>query len=463
MPQIEITGVTNEFRGVGRLEGKAVFVPDALPGETVEITVKQEKASYIIAENLGVLKASPFRTEPACPHYAACGGCACLHARYEHTLELKRQNVLAALNRIGALGLDEIEPCLPSPLKEGWRNKAEFAVEGGRAGFRAEGERRVTDVDYCRQLSENMNRAWAFVKPLAVKANASGVVLRENHKGEIMLVLCVNIPSSAAQKQCETAYEKLESVVSCHICRLNPRPVHALDGQVTHVCGEKFLTDRINGLSFRLAPQAFFQVNRLQAENVYRLALDGVSPGEKVCDIYCGAGTISLSAAKLGALVTGIEIVPEAVANARGNADLNGLAAEFICGNAAQMYPPLLKKRRFDRVIVDPPRKGLDEKVLDALVSHPAPRLSYVSCDPATLARDLKKLCDVYSIESVTTADMFPGTGHMETACLLRRPIKDLVSVPFEPKNADCLKLINNTNRDLRRKTKWHCNKRTAC
>ena len=421
MPEIQITGVTNEFKGVGRLEGKAVFVPDALPGETVEIAVKQEKPNYIIAENRGVLTASPFRTVPACPYYASCGGCACLHAEYGHTLELKRQNVLAALNRIGTLGLESINPCLPSPLTEGYRNKAEFAVENGRAGFRREGEKQVTDVDTCRRISENMNRAWAFIKPLAVRANAAGIVLRENHKGELMLVVCVNIPSSAAEKLCRTAFDALDSVTSCFICRLNPRPAHALDGQVAHVCGEKYLTDRLNGLDFRLAPQAFFQVNRQQAENVYRLALSGVSPGEKVCDIYCGAGTISLSAARLGAQVTGIEIVPEAVLNARENARINGLAAEFIAGNAAQMYPPLLKSRAFDRVIVDPPRKGLDEKVLTALVSHPAPRLSYVSCDPATLARDLKKLSDVYSIDSVTPADMFPGTGHVETVVLMSR------------------------------------------
>ena len=421
MPEIQITGVTNEFKGVGRLEGKAVFVPDALPGETVEIAVKQEKPNYIIAENRGVLTASPFRTVPACPYYASCGGCACLHVEYGRTLELKRQNVLAALNRIGALGLESINPCLPSPLTEGYRNKAEFAVENGRAGFRREGEKRVTDVDYCRQISEKMNRAWAFVKPLAVRANAAGIVLRENFKGELMLVVCVNIPSSAAEKLCRTAFDAMDSVASCFICRLNPRPAHALDGQVTHVCSEKYLTDRLNGLDFRLAPQAFFQVNRQQAENVYRLALSGISPGEKVCDIYCGAGTISLSAARLGAQVTGIEIVPEAVVNARENARINGLAAEFISGNAAQMYPPLLKSRAFDRVIVDPPRKGLDEKVLAALVSHPAPRLSYVSCDPATLARDLKKLSDVYSIDSVTPADMFPGTGHVETIVLMSR------------------------------------------
>ncbi|MBO7359069.1 MAG: 23S rRNA (uracil(1939)-C(5))-methyltransferase RlmD [Clostridia bacterium] len=421
MPEIRITGVTNEFKGVGRLEGKAVFVPDALPGETVDIAVKQEKPTYIIAENRGVLTASPFRHVPACPYYASCGGCACLHAEYAHTLELKRQNVLAALNRIGGLGLETIVPCLPSPLTEGYRNKAEFAVENGRAGFRREGEKRVTDIDHCLQISENMNRAWAFVKPLAVRANAAGIVLRENHKGELMLAVCVSIPSSAAEKLCRTAFDALDSVTSCFICRLNPRPAHALDGQVTHVCGEKYLTDRLNGLDFRLAPQAFFQVNRLQAENVYRLALSGLAPGEKVCDVYCGAGTISLSAARLGARVTGIEIVPEAVINARENARINGLSAEFISGNAAQMYPPLLKTRAFDRVIVDPPRRGLDEKVLSALVSHPAPRLSYVSCDPATLARDLKKLTEVYSVDSVTPADMFPGTGHVETVVLMSR------------------------------------------
>ena len=421
MPEIQITGVTNEFKGVGRLEGKAVFVPDALPGEKVEISVKQEKPSYIIADNRGVLTASPFRTAPACPHYASCGGCACLHAQYAHTLDLKKQNVLNALNRIGGLGLEGISPCVPSPLTEGYRNKAEFAIDGGRAGFRREGDRRVTDVGYCRMLSENMNRAWAFVKPLAVKAGAAGVVLRENRRGQIMLVLCVNIPSSAAQKLCEAAFNELESVASCFICRMSPRSAHALDGQVTHVCGEKYLADSLNGLSFRLAPQAFFQVNRLQAENVYRLALEGVLPGEKLCDIYCGAGTISLSAAKLGAQVTGIEIVPEAVVNARENAGINGLNAEFIAGNAADIYPPLLRSRKFDRVIVDPPRRGLDEKVLKALCEHPAPQLSYVSCDPATLARDLKQLNRIYRIESVTPADMFPGTAHVETVCLLSR------------------------------------------
>ena len=212
---------------------------------------------------------------------------------------------------------------------------------------------------------------------------------------------------------------------SVYFCRLRPRFVHALDGECQHILGAKKLNETLCGLNFTLSPRSFFQVNRLCAELLYSKALEFacLASTDRAADIYCGAGTISLCAARQCAHVTGIELISEAIRDARLNAEHNGLKdkTEFLAGDAAREYPRLSASRRFDAVIVDPPRKGLDKPVTEALILSPAKRLIYVSCDPATLARDVKLLTasGKYRFEKAVPVDMFPGTCHVETVVLM--------------------------------------------
>ena len=249
-----------------------------------------------------------------------------------------------------------------------------------------------------------------------------GVVTRVNRKGETMLTLC----STAKQPP----FTAVEGVDSLYYCRLRPRPVHALDGECRLLAGAQRLDETILGLRFSLHPQSFFQVNAAQAERMYALALDGLelTGAQTALDAYCGAGTITLALAQRCARAVGIEIAPPAVEDARENARVNGLAAKarFCLADAVQEIPRMVKSgERFDAAVLDPPRKGVDERVIQAVVQAAPRRLAYISCDPATLARDLRLLCrSGYALIHVQPVDMFAYTGHVECVALMSRAEK---------------------------------------
>ena len=425
MPLIDISGVGSEFQGVGRLEdGRAVFVPGALPGEEVEIELVALKDRFALGRLQRVLVPSPERIPPDCPWYEACGGCRARHMTYACELKLKREKVLNDLTRLGGLKEPTVLDTLPSPSQNAYRDKAEFACQGGRVGVTHEGTNELTEVDYCLLQTEGVNRLLSLARPLVKRFPARWLVCRENADGELMLILSVQQscdPKSAAL----TLMQQEPRLKSVQLCLLKPRPAHALDGVCRCVAGAPALTETLLGLKFRLSPLSFFQINRRQAAKLYELALDfaKAGPEQRIADVYCGAGTISLCAAARGSHVTGIEIVAPAVEDARFNARQNGLSerAEFLQGDAAVLYPRLSRSQGFDSVIVDPPRKGLARPVVDALIAAPAPRLVYISCDPATLARDVKLLTasGADRFEKAVPVDMFPGTHHVETVVLL--------------------------------------------
>ena len=456
--EIIISGSGSELQGVGRLEdGRAVFVPGALPGERVRAEITRSRDRFAEARLISVTWPSPERVTPDCPHYGVCGGCRARHMTYECELRLKREKVLSALTRIGGLGCPLVADTLPSPLTRGYRNKAEFACDGARAGVFAEGSRSVCDTNECLLQHDRANALLRFIKPKIGRLPVKYIVTRTNSAGELMLTLSLSSAADVRALADETL-RALPFVVSVYTCRLSPRPAHALDGECTLVRGKRTLIEKLCGLAFEIGPRAFFQVNTLQAERLYETALGfaELSGGARVCDIYCGAGTISLCAARAiqhatssGAAhavpaVTGIELVPEAIENARQNARANGLnyMTEFICGDAAEEYPRLSAQRPFDTVITDPPRAGMDRRVIEALIKTPPERVVYVSCDPATLARDVKLLCESrrFRFDRAVPVDMFPGTGHVETVCCLYHQKKDFISVPYEPKDASYLK-----------------------
>ncbi len=431
MESIEITGIGSELQGVGRLsDGRAVFVPGAIPGERVDIEINRDRGRFCEASLVGVTRPSPDRVAPDCPVAGRCGGCQGRHMTYDRTLKLKRQTVLDALTRIGGLTDPEVRDAIGCDSPNRTRNKAEYpiALRDGRAVVgafeRGGGIVPIDDcllqapesVDILRAVAAQLN-GWPFARHLKY------LVTRVNHRGEAMAVLCGDAPLAAEIGRRSPA---LPHVASLWYCQLNRRPAHALDGHCTLITGGETLTERLFDLDFELSPQSFFQVNRRQTEALYLKALEaaGVRPGcaLRLLDAYCGAGTITLSAARYVDAAVGIEIVPPAIENARRNAEINRIGnVRFLCGDAAREIPTLLARgERFDAAILDPPRKGADAALLRALARAGIPTVSYVSCNPATLARDVKALCQTgYAFRWAQPVDMFPWTGHVETVCLL--------------------------------------------
>ena len=434
---VAITGVGSQLQGVGRLaDGRTVFVPGAIPGETVEIEITCDKGRFCEASLSAVLEPSPDRVAPACPHAGVCGGCPGRHIRYARTLELKRQIVSDALSRIGGIDAPRVLDAIGCASQERYRNKAEYpiATGGGRSviGMHAAASDRVVPIDDCllqapqsaaalRWFSERLNA-------LSCARQLRWLVTRVNRAGELMVVVCADAPVRGEVAELIPALARdLPSLRSAYFCHLTRRPAHALDGRCAKLFGADALEETLMGLRFEVSPQSFFQVNPAQTEVLYSKALEaaGIAPGcgLSVLDAYCGAGTITLAAAQHAAFVTGVEIVAPAIADAKRNAERNGLAdrARFICGDAAKEIPGLMSRgARFDAAILDPPRKGCDAALLDALIAARIPALAYVSCNPATLARDVKRLAaGGYCLEWAQPVDMFAWTGHVETVCLL--------------------------------------------
>ena len=434
MHDILISGIGSELQGVGRLpDGRAVFVPGAIPGERVRIRVDMEKGRFCEASLIEVLAPSPDRTIPDCPHAGLCGGCQARHMTYESSLRFKRQKVTDALTRIGGLVAPNVLETLGCQNPNRTRNKAEYplARRNGRIaiGAIAGDGRTVIPLRDCLSQDVQSIRALNWLSDQLDSLPAAGrlkyLVTRVNRVGEMVIVLSGDAPIASELKSLSPAPE---GTLSLWYCQLNRRAMHALDGRCTRLWGPPTLRERLFDLEFELSPQSFFQVNASQTEVLYSKALEaaGVVPGcdLTVLDAYCGAGTITLSAARWCKRATGIEIVAPAIENARQNARSNALHnVDFICGDASKEIPQLLQQgRRFDAAILDPPRKGAEGSLLDAIADARIPAVSYVSCNPATLARDMNKLhARGYRLQWAQPVDMFPWTGHVETVCLMSR------------------------------------------
>lgn len=434
--EIEITGSGSELQGVGRAaDGRVAFVPGALPGERVRAEIVRDAGRFLEARLEAVLEPSPERAEPVCPAFGACGGCAARHMNYAYSLELKRQKVEAALRRIGGAEVPVL-PTIGADAQERCRNKAEYACELQDgvpvAGLRMNRSRRVIEVEDCLLQSELSVRILRGVRSRMAQIPGAKqfrfLVTRTNRAGQATLTIAAEAPVTTAARQIGEALQKESpELISVVFCRLNRRPAHALDGECTLLLGERVIRDELLGLTFELSPQSFFQVNPQQAEKLYLKAFEAIdlSPSMRILDVYCGAGTITLNAAARCAFATGVEIVAPAIENAKRNAKLNGLSekSRFICGDAAKVIPRMIADgQRFDAAILDPPRKGADASVLHALADAGIEKIAYVSCDPATLARDVKLLsARGYRAEWAQPVDMFPWTEHVETVVLLSR------------------------------------------
>ena len=427
MHTLTITGAASELQGVGRLDGRAVFVPGALPGETVEIEIVKEQERYMVARLLRVLSPSPDRCAGDCRYAQECGGCQARHMTYELSLALKKQRVVDALQRIGGFPEPFVADTLGMAQPERCRNKAEYAISGDKIGLRRVDGRSILPVEDCLLQKEGSVRAMRALRGW-LKGHPSTplkyLVTRVSRAGEVMAILSYEGGWDASEAARAVSCAEVKSVYGC---RLRPGHAHALDGECRLIAGDAALKDELGGIGFTLAPQTFFQVNPTQVEALYKTALDfaGLTGRELVVDAYCGAGSIALYMARHAARVVGIEILPEAVRDARENAKRAGLSGkvEFFPGRVEAALPEMLKKGlKPDVVVVDPPRKGLDGALTKALVEAAPPHIVYVSCDPGTLARDLKLLREGgYSLRKVQPVDMFPWTAHVECVALMSR------------------------------------------
>ena len=459
---LEITSMNADGAGVGRYEGFAVFVPFALPGETVKAHVIKVASNYAAAKLVSVEVPSPSRIDPVCPHFGKCGGCSLQHVGYETQLEYKRRRVIDALERIGGFKGVEVSSTvgMSDPLR--YRNKGSFPaaeVDGRiRWGLYAPRSHRLIPAEDCPIESREAVAAsdavcaWAneygipAYDELTGKGTLRHIVTRKTTGGVSVTVVTTGaLPhGNDLVNGIRSSIPEVKSIVH----NVNDRSTNVIMGEKSRlVWGEERIEHVLAGLRFGVNAKSFLQVNTVQTERLYSLATEwlGINENSVAADLYCGIGTISLMLAKKARKVVGIEYVAEAVNDARENAKLNGLDnAEFFCGPAEDVLPRLVAEgMRLDAITLDPPRKGADPAVLDAIAASGTEKIAYVSCDPATLARDLRILCDKgYSICSVTPVDMFPMTSHVETVCCLYRQKKGFISVPYEPKKADHLRKI---------------------
>ncbi len=441
---LEIEGYSSEGDGIARLEGMAVFVKGAIRGETCLVKLLKVGKTAAWGKVEAVLSPSPARITPDCPHFPKCGGCALRHMTYEEELSFKRQRVEDALRRIGGLDLT-VDVIHGAAHPDRYRNKAQFPVSGKQGvsvGFFRSRSHDVIDVPSCllqRPEADGAGRtvkSWMeqFSVPAYDEVSHTGLVrhvyVRTNRAGQGLICLICNGESLPHQAELIAALREAVPQAVGVVLSVNRDKTNVILGkQYRTLWGQDYLYDTLCDLTFKLSVPSFFQVNPEQTEVLYRKAAEfaGLTGNETVVDLYCGTGTISLVLAGEAKQVIGAEIVPSAIEDARENARRNDLQnTEFICADAKEAAAELARRGlRPDVICVDPPRKGISPEVVDAIAQMSPTRLVYVSCDPATLARDVARLREKgYHLQQAEAADLFPRTGHVETVCLLSRKDK---------------------------------------
>lgn len=435
-----VNGYTAEGMGVARVEGMAVFIPCSAAGDRLEVKIVKVSKNFAYGRIEKILEPSPERIEPRCPVFPKCGGCAFQHISYDEELRLKGQRVEDALRRIGGFNIS-IGPAHGSD-RRGYRNKAQFpvGVVNGRTrfGFYRERSHEVVPTEECMLQNDSAN---ALARAVCTWMDEAGALPydEESGKGIIRRIyvrsgsqgchLCIVAASNKLPKT-----HRLVEIARAACNELSGITVNVNDGRTNRIMGEQCFTiwgesklsDILLGLKFELSPLSFYQVNHDQAERLYQKALEyaGLNEGDTALDLYCGVGTITLLLARQCSQAIGNEIVSQAVENAWENAERNGISnVRFIEGDAGKVSDMLLKEGLHPDVIVcDPPRKGMDKLAIDSIVRMAPHRLVYISCDPASLARDAAMLAEKgYSLEKAEAFDMFPGTAHVETVVLMSR------------------------------------------
>jgi len=445
--ELTIKDQSKDGRGIGSYDGLIVFADGCVLGDKVSARVTKVKKRYALANVEEILEPSEHRLEDVCPYIDDCGGCAFGKLKYEKQLELKERHVRDVLERIGGVEAPELELIISMSEPYNYRNKATLAIhpKTQSVGFLERLSHKVVDCRECRLQSEPV-----VAVADALRASFDGcedakkiknlVVKTSFTSGEVMLVPTVEEKDVDLEEFIYLAEESIDRIpsfddgfeyylssVALDISDNKPSKQHKNRAEI--IAGRHVIEDEMLGLRFEISPYSFYQVNPVQAERLYEKAVEyaGIKGGETVLDLYCGVGTLGLFMAKAGAgKVIGIELVKEAVLNANRNAVINGIVnAIYYTGKAEEELPRLREEgeiEKADVVILDPPRKGCDEALLKAVVETEADRIVYVSCDPATLSRDIKYLSENgYEYVKGTPVDMFPHTGHVECIALIQR------------------------------------------
>ena len=434
-----IDGYSSEGLGIARVNGAVVFVPHAVRGEEIDLRITKVMKTSCAGEIVKIHNPSPERMEPECPYAGKCGGCAYRHLTYPEELWAKRQRVQDALTRIGGLELT-VEEILGAKNPEHYRNKSQYPVGAdGSIGFFQARTHKVVPIRRCLIQTEAADRTaqavgeWMRRYKISAYDETTGkglvrhVCVRVNRKGESLC--CVVVNGNKVPREPELAAYVTAAVPHTVGVLLNSntrRGNVVLGDKYRTLFGRNYLMDTLCGLEFKLSMPSFYQVNRDQAEVLYGKALEfaGLTGNETVLDLYCGIGTITLCLAKAAKRVIGAEIVPPAIRDAKENALRNHIEnAEFFCGDAADIAAKLESDGlRPDVVTVDPPRKGLAPEVIASVAAMGPEKVVYVSCDPATLGRDVKIFREFgYEAKRAAAVDMFPGTAHVETVVLLSK------------------------------------------
>lgn len=448
-----ITDYTTEGQGIAHIEGITVFIPNAIAGERVKVRIETLRKTWAAGKITEILEKSPHRVNRECPVAKLCGGCNFWHMDYQEELRLKAQRVQTCLNRLAGEQLTQM-PILAAPTCHGYRNKAQYPVSSkkGRAyaGFFRAGTHDVVENSRCLILPRETDLVKDTVIDYVNQYHIS-TYDEENHRGllrhiyvrrgavsgQILVCLVVNGEGLPHAEQLVEELKKIPGFITL-VLSVNTRKGNAVLGdRFITLYGPGFIEDTLCGLNFRLSPRSFYQVNHHQAQRLYQTAIDqaGITKSDTVLDLYCGVGTITLAMAASAGRVLGVEVIPQAVEDARDNARRNGIQnAQFFCGDAGQAALELEKQGIHPDVItVDPPRKGLNADTIEAICRMSPRRLVYVSCDPATLARDVSALKDRgFHLQSVQAADLFPRCAHVETVALLSKGEIDSKNIRVE-------------------------------
>lgn len=439
--EITITALSDTGEGVGRWHERVVFVPDTVPGDRVLVRLIHVKPKYAHGNVTQLLQSSPHRIQPSCIVADKCGGCQWQHINYEYQLEAKRNQVIQALEHIGGFVQPPVDPVLAAPSALGYRNKVTYPLGRSRtgqvqAGYYQKGSHQLINLNQCPVQDPRLNPLLAEVKhdiqkrgwPIYDEQRLTGCIrhlsLRIGRRtGEMLLTLVVkdwNLPEIT--EQAHIWLQRYPQLVGVSLNR-NPNRTNTIFGNETRcIAGRSYLTEQFAGLEFQVRPDTFFQVYTETAEDLLRIieAELNLQGNEVLVDTYCGIGTLTLPLAKQVSRAIGIELQPEAVKQAVLNAELNSISnVSFLTGEVEKLLPQMEIKP--DVILLDPPRKGCERSVIETLLKLKPERIVYVSCKVATLARDLKLLCQngVYTITRLKPADFFPETAHVETAAFL--------------------------------------------
>ena len=437
---VDIYDLGSQGEGIGKYQNFTIFVPQALANEKVKVKIVKVKKSFAYGKLLEIIEPSKDRIHPVCSVATKCGGCQLQHMDYKAQLVWKRKKVQDVLERIGGIKEIQVEKTLGMENPIHYRNKAKYPIrkvdEKVEIGFFAPRSHRIVPTENC-DIEHIGNREIIQIVKSFLQKHSISIYDEQTHKGlmrhlvikaayftnEKMVILVINGKDLPHKEEIIEQLKEI-GVTSIFLCHNTKKTNVILQPSLTLLEGKSYIVDKIGELSFQISPLSFFQVNPMQTKVLYQKALEyaDLKGEETVWDAYCGIGTISLFLAQKAKKVYGVEIVEEAIEAAKENAHINGMTnVSFFPGKAEEVIPKLYQEGvQADVIVVDPPRKGCDEKLLKTIVQMNPQKVVYVSCDPATLARDLKYLTgEGYQVEKVQPVDMFPYTTHVEACVLL--------------------------------------------